>query len=380
MDKSPVASRTQREQVYERLYGHILSPDCSIGQRLAPVRVLAEQFGTSPSTVLHALRDLERDGYVDRRHGSGVYVASQSRPVTMQDMVTLCIEAGSEVWSDLGWALMTRLTGLGKVPLIIDSATSGQKPKKELLRRILLSRTGLLAVHSYRYFPHEVFRNPIFQHKTVVGLAEWVESVELPHLYRVLTDYRAGAEMMAEHLWSRGHRRVLLIESGSMFQDMLTNRYLRGISAGPAFVEQWQARGGQWDHVESIIQVEDQRPKLTCDNGWLAMLDRPDAPTAVFGLMDCFTRAALDLVAQHRPHLVNKIEFVGYYDTRWSHTASPALTAVNLNVEEIADQAAALIAALTSGQEPPERTIRVRPRLIVREQGQAVRLPVTSRT
>ena len=35
---------------------------------------MAEQLVINPNTVVHAYRDLERDGIVELRHGSGVFV------------------------------------------------------------------------------------------------------------------------------------------------------------------------------------------------------------------------------------------------------------------------------------------------------------------
>jgi GntR family transcriptional regulator len=45
------------------------------GDELPPIRTLAEQLVINPNTVARAYLELEREGVVNKRHGSGTYVA-----------------------------------------------------------------------------------------------------------------------------------------------------------------------------------------------------------------------------------------------------------------------------------------------------------------
>jgi GntR family transcriptional regulator len=44
------------------------------GQELPPIRSLAEKLVINPNTVVRAYNELQRDGVVEPRHGSGTYV------------------------------------------------------------------------------------------------------------------------------------------------------------------------------------------------------------------------------------------------------------------------------------------------------------------
>lgn len=68
-------------QVYLRLRDAILSGALQPGQRLASSRALASQFGIARNTVLQAYVQLEVEGYLQVRSGSGHFV-SQLRPPT----------------------------------------------------------------------------------------------------------------------------------------------------------------------------------------------------------------------------------------------------------------------------------------------------------
>ena len=44
------------------------------GQELPPIRALAERLVINPNTVVRAYNELQRDGVVESRHGSGTYI------------------------------------------------------------------------------------------------------------------------------------------------------------------------------------------------------------------------------------------------------------------------------------------------------------------
>lgn len=45
------------------------------GEEIPPIRALAEQLVINPNTVAKAYHELEREGIVTKRHGSGTYVS-----------------------------------------------------------------------------------------------------------------------------------------------------------------------------------------------------------------------------------------------------------------------------------------------------------------
>lgn len=65
-----------REQLVTQVILGILSDDLAPGQRLPSTRELARRFHLHPNTISAGYRQLERDQWVEFRHGSGVYVRS----------------------------------------------------------------------------------------------------------------------------------------------------------------------------------------------------------------------------------------------------------------------------------------------------------------
>jgi len=81
--------RDLRQQVAEQLRQSIRTGSFAAGQRLPSSRALAAHLGVSRATVVAAVTELEGEGWVESRHGSGTYVAvgietTQLEPIASQ--------------------------------------------------------------------------------------------------------------------------------------------------------------------------------------------------------------------------------------------------------------------------------------------------------
>lgn len=65
---------TLREQLVAQVVLGILSEDLRAGERLPSTREIARRFHLHPNTISAGYRQLERNGWVESRRGSGVYV------------------------------------------------------------------------------------------------------------------------------------------------------------------------------------------------------------------------------------------------------------------------------------------------------------------
>ena len=75
-----------REQLITQVVLGILCKELLPGQRLPSTRELARRFGIHANTASAAYRELEHEGWLEFRHGSGVYVrATQpSTPLSLE--------------------------------------------------------------------------------------------------------------------------------------------------------------------------------------------------------------------------------------------------------------------------------------------------------
>lgn len=78
-----------REQLVTQVVLGILSDDLVSGQRLPSTRELARRFHLHPNTVSAGYRQLERERWVEFRHGSGVYVRETKPEMALSPSLAL---------------------------------------------------------------------------------------------------------------------------------------------------------------------------------------------------------------------------------------------------------------------------------------------------
>ena len=85
-----------------------------VGNRLPSIRALAGYLRVNRNTVARVISDLEREGYVESRRGSGVYVVTPpvdeeeaKRHEVLERVMDLAAARGIPV-EELGYALLAR--------------------------------------------------------------------------------------------------------------------------------------------------------------------------------------------------------------------------------------------------------------------------------
>lgn len=78
IEVDPKAPSPPSEQIADQVRYAVASGRMKPGDRLPSVRGLAETALVNPNTVAKAYRDLEREGTVETRPGSGVFVATRA--------------------------------------------------------------------------------------------------------------------------------------------------------------------------------------------------------------------------------------------------------------------------------------------------------------
>ncbi len=84
---SPASEVPIYRQLVTQVVLAILSGDFHPGDRLPSTRELARRFSIHPNTVSAGYRQLAREGWVDHRHGSGVYVKSNAAPPSTPEQI-----------------------------------------------------------------------------------------------------------------------------------------------------------------------------------------------------------------------------------------------------------------------------------------------------
>ncbi|HUC85723.1 MAG TPA: GntR family transcriptional regulator [Candidatus Acidoferrales bacterium] len=70
----------------------VASGRLAAGDEVPPIRVLAHQLLINPNTVARAYLELEREGIVQKRHGSGTYVSDGGSPLARKERLKILAE------------------------------------------------------------------------------------------------------------------------------------------------------------------------------------------------------------------------------------------------------------------------------------------------
>ena len=84
-------------QIVDQVRCAVAAGQLNVGDRLPPVRALAERLLVNHNTVAKAYNDLVRDGVIESRHGLGVFVARR-RPIYTKAERTRRLEAALDAF------------------------------------------------------------------------------------------------------------------------------------------------------------------------------------------------------------------------------------------------------------------------------------------
>lgn len=86
-------------QIYDQIHRRIISGRIQIGDKLPSVRFLSVRLKVNPMTISKVYSYLERDGFVERRRGVGLFVLDVAERKKNEDSQTIVSELADKVIS-----------------------------------------------------------------------------------------------------------------------------------------------------------------------------------------------------------------------------------------------------------------------------------------
>ena len=87
-------------QIVNQVKHLIASRRLSPGDEIPPIRTLANDLLINPNTVARAYLELEREGLVVKRHGSGTFVSDGGSPLARKERLKILTERIDALLSD----------------------------------------------------------------------------------------------------------------------------------------------------------------------------------------------------------------------------------------------------------------------------------------
>jgi len=233
-----------------KLGSMILDGTWPSGQKLPSEKQISTKYGVSRTTVIRALRDMERDGLVLRRQGSGTFVRSDKSvgtpigvmiPGLVANDIFLSVQRHIHRQSDtLGWQILA-----GDVLLPGEEDAAGHVPIHAAKKLVESGIKGVILV------PHHVHDRvdecndanqamlSVFERANVPVVLLDRDICEAPHrsLYDLvsLDNRRAGFDL-GQHLIERGRRSFIYLGDPHVYPSSAAR--LDGVRKSLALLEQ----------------------------------------------------------------------------------------------------------------------------------------------
>ena len=129
-----VHEQTKHHLVFEALKNEILSGKYKEGERFPTEWELVGRFGFSRPTVTHALRDLQADGFLERRQGAGTFLTAGKRLLKGYFGMIIPSHGSIEIFTPICAAISTYSQDFGYTLLFGHaSAATVEEQEKRLL-------------------------------------------------------------------------------------------------------------------------------------------------------------------------------------------------------------------------------------------------------
>ena len=315
---------------------------------------LMERHQVSRITVVNAVRDLVREGLLTRKAPQGTFVVANPNGQRRPGIVAFVLHASGHVFSEMARPLIGAAQSAGLYPLIFDPDQVNSVEDRGRLRALLDEELRFIVVQGYAGFPFDVICEKPACFQRVVFVETCETDIAFPGTRKVLVDYDEAGRMVIDHLFRRGHRRIMVYGHQPKPYDRISV-VLNGCRLA------CDRHGVSFEQLLSMVTWESESPTPTKE--LYDALARRDRPTAVFCFQDSHAREVYAAARKLRLRIPDDLAVVGFFNTPWCEVLDPPLTSVSIHPERIGEMVGAIITGKVQASEEP---IMIKPSLIIR--------------
>jgi DNA-binding LacI/PurR family transcriptional regulator len=329
------------------------------GQRLMSERELAQQLGVSRWTLQGALAELEADGLLERRQGSGTFVVDRPTTSRPRSVAQLAIIASTHFERGEGWTYYGDIIRgmLVQAPKLRAQCTILALDQPDEAATIWKSRRmrkfdGFVSLAQTR---RDLITYLLRLKRGPVVLAEHYIR-DLP-ITGIVDGSLEGMRAVAKHLLALGHRRIAYIDTAD--RQAINPEKFEGYAG---------ALAEKAVKLDGALVAVPERPgdpagfAAAATERFLAM---PDPPTAIACFDDSRALAAIEVLQKHGRRVGEDVSVAGFGDGAARMGSCDLLTSCRIYTRKMGQQA--IRAALEPPNRAEGRTIIIPDRLFIRK-------------
>jgi len=358
---------SKHREVSRQLLSEIAAGKYGASGRLPGEEQLVKKFGVSRTTVGRALRDLQTEGVIERRAGSGTYVRRQNpnSPTACQLGLLIPELAAIEIFTLICGELASVARANEHTLLWGDSAQQyygrdlSPEQAVELCEHFIERRVrGVFFAPFETTVRNKEINQNLAKHLSNAGIPVVLldrDSTPFPQRSEfdlVASDNSAGGHLVAEHLLKLGCQRLAFV-ARSNFPSTVETR-ISGVR--DTLLRHQLELPPDWIRIGDPEDAKFVR-SLTAGRRWDAVVCANDQTAAQL----------MQALEKNNVRVPRDVRVVGFDDVKYATLLSVPLTTIHQSARDIA--VTAYRAMLDRIAEPtlPARTVLLSPRLVVRE-------------
>lgn len=198
------------EVLFNWIKNEIISGKLKYGDKIFSENELSSMFNVSRQTVRQAIGALEREGYVNRRKGSGTFIAYDGlkRRTASKNIGVISTYFDSYIFPKIISGIEGVLTQNGYGMLLSLTNNTIENEKRALLSMLENNVDGLIVEPTKSSLPNpnlNLYHQFAEQNKPIVFFNSYYPGQ--PYPYVAMDDYLAG-KLATEHFISKGHKKI----------------------------------------------------------------------------------------------------------------------------------------------------------------------------
>jgi DNA-binding LacI/PurR family transcriptional regulator len=356
----PDAPLPMSAQVSQQLVWLIASGEVKVGDRLPPVRALAERLGINQHTVRAAYAALQAEGLVSMRQGRGTTVLAHDAqslarvtPSTQTHTIGILIPGLNPFYLPFLEGIDEAARSAPWLFFVSYTRDSPVLPGRYVAQLIAKGVDGLIlaagGLEPQDWNSHSGSGNRSLPPVVCVDMPTAPGHV-------VLLDSEGAAFRATEHLIAHGRRRIGMI-SGPVEADNLQpcyQGYKRALAAAGLAIDARLVAEVPHFHIEMGRQATER----------LLNLSRP--PTAIFGAADVLAIGAMQAVKERGLRVPEDIAVAGYNDIGLAALVDPSLTTARAPAYEMGVTAMNTLQRLIAGESVEPQRVTLDTPLVIR--------------
>lgn len=342
-------------QLYEILKSEIIAGKYPCYSPIPSQQQLLDTYQVSLITVRRAIEKLSAEGYIERQHGRGCYVAPEASWLSNREKIlqvgVIVSSIHSSFFPEIIGGMEKFLHSINAQITIAHSQWQTELEKSHIARFLENGCSGLVISPSQDYEAYQQLQKNGVQ---FVLFNHYFPESTFPY---VVTDDLNGTRIAIAHLISKGHRKIGAVIGGigkATALDRLTGFKKGYTEAGLDFEENWISWQHNFTYQEGTVGARE-------------LLAKEPGLTAIFCSSEVLATGAAGYLLNQGYRIPEDLSLIAFGDTDITRYYRVPLTTVAQPTAQMGETAVKLLVDLIQGKKIKNDRIKLPCTLVIRD-------------